>query len=139
MDIGIYLIIGAFAGLLSGLIGVGGGIIVVPTLSYLFAYHISSIPAGVAMHFAVGTSLATMIFTTLSSSYSHYKHGSVNGIIWRRWVIGLLVGALFGAYLANITSTDFLAKLFGVFLLLISMFEFIDFIVGYISTAQAKS
>lgn len=114
------LLIGALAGLLSGLLGVGGGVVVVPSLAYLFEYTHSTWAAnGAAMHIAVASSLMIMAPTTVASAYSHYRQGSVRWDVWKKWIIGLCVGAALGALFATMLSTDWLKHLFAVFLIFV--------------------
>ena len=71
----LYLITGSFAGLLAGLFGLGGGVIIVPALAFIFLKY--GLPVEYIMHLAIGTSLTVMIFTSFFSSMSHYKHDRV--------------------------------------------------------------
>jgi hypothetical protein len=108
----LYVLIGIFAGMASGLIGIGGGIIVVPCLIYLF---------GFSQHTAQGTTLAMMIPPIgLLAAWAYYKHGHVNlpvaGLICLGFVLGGYLGAKFAIGLPEII----LRKIFGVCLLLIA-------------------
>ncbi|MCU0601019.1 MAG: sulfite exporter TauE/SafE family protein [Desulfobacterales bacterium] len=109
-----YLIVGVFVGILAGLFGVGGGIIIVPILDVMLTRQ------GVAhefiMHLALGTSLASIVFTSVSSFYAHHKHGAVNWIVVRRIVPGILLGTFLGSCVAAQLSTNFLKIFFVVFL-----------------------
>ncbi len=113
------LILGVFAGLMSGLLGVGGGIVVVPGL--VFILRMVDTPNEVIMHVASGTSLCIMILTTLVSGYSHYKRGNVVKSVFKKMLPFVLISAVIGAILANILSVNFLALLFGLFLLFVSV------------------
>jgi hypothetical protein len=90
---------GVFGGILAGLLGVGGGIVIVPAL-YL-ALSAADLGEGVAMQVAVATSLATIVFTASSSSRAHYLRGAVDVALLRRWapwvVLGVVAGSLLGA------------------------------------------
>jgi len=117
----LYLVMGALAGTLSGLLGVGGGIIVVPGLILLFQYsHIFT--DALIMHMAVGTSLAIMIFTTLSSAGAYYRRGFIIWPIFLRFIPGLCVGMIVGAMITKQLSSQLLITLFGIFLLVIALF-----------------
>lgn len=104
-----FLLAGAFAGVCAGLFGVGGGLIIVPVLMAIFtAYGYSP---EVITHLAVGTSLATIVVTSISSMQSHHKRGSVKWDVWRNMSIGLVVGSLFGAFVAEKLKSQHLAVL----------------------------
>lgn len=115
----IYLATGAFAGLLAGLLGVGGGLIIVPVLVLSFAAQ--GIANEVQMHLAVGTSLATIIFTSLSSVYAHHRRGAVAWSALRTMAPGIVVGALCGALIARWLPTLSLRYLFGAFELFVAV------------------
>lgn len=115
MDYFVYLLAGAIAGLLSGLFGVGGGLIIVPILSALFIGM--AFPEPYVMHMALGTSLATIIFTSVSSALSHHKNHNVDWRVVRRIAIGIVIGTLLGAALAARMGTLWLQLIFAVFVL----------------------
>ena len=94
-----YLVLGAVAGFLAGLFGVGGGLVLVPVLLMLFdAQHFS---AEHTMHLALGTSMATILFTSLASMRKHHQHGAVNWQVVRRITPGILLGTALGALFAS--------------------------------------
>lgn len=114
----IYLAVGAFAGLLAGLFGVGGGLIIVAAL--VVAFKSLGISPDVLVHLAVGTSLATIIPTSLSSSYTHHQK---KGVLWSWFkfiAVGMILGSFFGAYIASKITGFALQKIIGVFVLLVS-------------------
>ena len=115
----IYLIIGAFAGIMSGLFGVGGGVVVIPALSNVFA-HYTSIPSSSTMQMAVGTSLAIMIFTATSALYAHHKRKAVRWEIFSYMLPGLIGGSVIGAIIAHFLPSSYLKIIFGVFLIFVS-------------------
>ena len=115
----IYLALGAFAGTLAGLLGVGGGLIIVPVLAWSFARH--GIDHGVIMHLAVGTSLTTIVFTSLSSVRAHHRHGAVRWQAFRQLVPGIVVGAWLGAAVADLLPTSAMRVVFGVFELVVAV------------------
>jgi len=93
-----YLALGACAGFLAGLFGVGGGLVLVPVLLILFdAQHF---PSEHALHLALGTSMATIVFTSLASLRKHHQHGAVNWRVVRDITPGILFGTALGASLA---------------------------------------
>lgn len=115
----VYILVGVASGFLSGLFGIGGGIIVVPALLYIFKDN-QFIPALQLMRFAVGTSLAIMLFTSLVSIRSHRKLGEVLWSVYQRLWLPISVGVIAGSIAANFTPTYWLTMLFGIFLLFIS-------------------
>lgn len=111
--------VGAFAGLLAGLFGVGGGLVIVPVLALLFAR--AGFPPEVLMHLAIGTSLATIVFTSISSVRAHHHHGAVRWELVWQLAPGIVVGAWLGAALADRLQGDSLRIVFGVFELLVAL------------------
>jgi len=118
MELLSYLISGAVAGLMAGLLGIGGGLVIVPALALLFLHQ--GFSADTVMHYAVGTSLATIILTSISSLLAHQRRGSVYWPAVRHMAPGILLGALASAWLAKQMSSTVLALVFGVFLLLVA-------------------
>lgn len=114
-----YFAIGALAGTMAGLLGVGGGIVIVPALILVFG-HLGFSP-DVLTHLAVGTSLATIVFTSLSSIRTHHSRGAVDWVIVKRITLGILIGALLGAEIADSLQGPWLQFLFGFFAVLISV------------------
>jgi hypothetical protein len=119
MELLTYLLTGAIAGLAAGLLGIGGGLIVVPALALLFTRQ--DFAAATLMHYAVGSSLATIVPTSLSSLLAHHRRGSVHWVAVRGLTPGILAGALAGAWLAQLVSSVVLGVLFGVFELLVAL------------------
>jgi len=114
----LYPLLGIFAGLTAGLLGVGGGIIIVPVLIYSFTAL--GFSADVLTHMAVGTSLATIIITSAGSVYQHHRKGAVLWPILVWFSVGLVLGALGGAKVADLLRGRVLQILFGVFALVIA-------------------
>lgn len=112
--IALYLATGLFAGFLAGLLGVGGGLVIVPVLALIFAAQ--HFPDGQIMHLALGTSLASIMFTSVSSLRAHHDHGAVEWRVVRGIAPGIVIGTLAGAALAAQLSTHFLKVFFVVFL-----------------------
>ncbi|MCB1754185.1 MAG: sulfite exporter TauE/SafE family protein, partial [Gammaproteobacteria bacterium] len=96
------LLTGTLAGLMAGLLGVGGGIVIVPVLYNLFS--LLGIDESVRMHVAVGTSLATIIPTSIISARSHYRRGSLDLGLLRQLMPGVVLGVLSGAVLSGYLS-----------------------------------
>jgi uncharacterized membrane protein YfcA len=114
-----YLGTGAIAGLLAGLLGIGGGLVIVPALAILFSSH--GFGAVNLMHFAVGTSLATIVATSVSSMLAHQRRGSVHWQAVRGLLPGILLGGLAGAWLARQVSSTGLGLCFGLFEILVAL------------------
>ena len=111
-----YVFTGTVTGLAAGLFGIGGGLLVVPALLYLFE-HMHTIPAPMMMQFAAGTSLAIMIFTAASAVYAHMKKGNILWHTFQRLWPGIVIGTLVGAYCSHLLPTLFLKKILGIMLL----------------------
>ena len=110
---------GAIAGVLAGLLGVGGGIVIVPVLFWIFDFL--GVPDVVAMHLAVGTSLSTIIATSISSARAHHKRGSIDVDLLKTWAPLLFVGALLGGVAAKFLAADSLTMIFAVIALAVSI------------------
>ncbi len=109
-----YLAIGAGVGLLAGLLGIGGGMVIVPMLVLVFtAKHF---PAAHLMHLALGTALATTVFTSLASVRAHHRHDGVDWRVVRAMAPGIATGSLGAALVAGLIATRPLAAIFTVFL-----------------------
>jgi len=114
-----YLVLGAFAGTVAGLLGVGGGLIIVPVLVFIFTGH--GFAPEVIVHLAVGTSLATIVVTSISSTRAHHLHGAVLWPVFSRLTPGIIIGTLVGAGLADLMNATALRTFFGVFELLVAL------------------
>lgn len=115
MELIIFLAIGALAGFAAGLFGVGGGTIIVPLLFIVFTqmdYH-----PDVIMHLALGTSLATIIVTSISSFMAHHKNGAVLWPVFKNLAVPMALGCFFGAGIAGWLSALHLQMIVGVFLI----------------------
>lgn len=121
---GLYLALGALAGTLAGLFGIGGGLVIVPVL--IFSFGLQGVSADIAAHLAVGTSLATIVFTSLSSIRSHHRRGAVRWELFRPMVVGILVGAALGAWTASLLSGAALELIIGVFVILVAFKMLLD-------------
>ncbi|MGH8551057.1 MAG: sulfite exporter TauE/SafE family protein [Methylococcales bacterium] len=119
VDFVLYLVLGAAAGLFAGLFGIGGGIILVPFLSWI--YSSQGVPGNLVMLVAIATSLATIIPTSISSVNAHHRHGAVQWDIVLKLAPAILAGSLIGTVIAQQLETRTLKMIFGVFLLLVSM------------------
>ncbi|MGN8158684.1 sulfite exporter TauE/SafE family protein [Salinisphaera sp. SWV1] len=115
---GALLATGLVAGLMAGLLGVGGGIVIVPVLYNLFAWL--GIDSGVRMHVAVATSLATIIPTSIVSARAHYQHGSLDPGLLRSLAPGVVAGVFVGTALAGWVSGAVLTGVFAVVALIVA-------------------
>src|SRR5438552_12288991 len=111
----VYVAIGAFIGFFAGMLGMGGGGIQVPLTTMAFAAQ--GFPREHMLHVALGTAMATVIFTSISSLRAHHQHGAVNWNILRRLVPGIIVGTGLGTVLARHIPTFPLAVIFTAFVL----------------------
>ncbi|MEL6385415.1 MAG: sulfite exporter TauE/SafE family protein [Cyanobacteria bacterium J06626_18] len=118
-DVALFAVLGLTAGILSGLFGIGGGMVIVPGLFYLF--HILDIPYDMLMHLAAGSSMCIMVFTSASSAWSHHLKGDVRWPIFVRIIPAIAVGVTSGKLFANRLNTDVLELIFGMFLLFVSL------------------
>ncbi len=114
-----YLVIGVIAGVMAGLLGVGGGLVIVPALAIVYSF--TSIPETVLMHMAVGTSLATIVVTSIASIRAHHQRGAVLWTIFLRITPGIVGGALAGSAVAGWMPGDLLRTLFGGFAILVAV------------------
>lgn len=110
---------GVIAGVMAGLLGVGGGIVIVPVLYHLFTFL--GIDEAVRMHVAVGTSLATIIPTSIISSRAHFKRGSLDAAVLRKLIPGVIVGVILGAILSGVVNGQVLTGVFATIALLVAL------------------
>jgi len=109
---------GIVGGILAGLLGVGGGIVIVPVLFHILPYF--GVGDDIRMHVAVGTSLATIILTSISSARSHYKKGAIDTQLLKRWGPIIFIGVLFGTWFASKTDATILTGIFAVLALFVA-------------------
>jgi len=114
-----YFGFGIVAGIIAGLLGVGGGIVIVPALYWIFT--LQGLPQATLMHLAIGTSLATIVFTSFSSFRAHARHGAVRWDIFKRFTPGILIGAFAGSWIAAQLSTRILKGAFAILLYYVSI------------------
>lgn len=108
-----YLALGVFVGFFAGLFGIGGGLVMVPVLSFLFdAQHLS---AQNNLHLSLGTAMAAILFSSAYSARTHHAHGAVNLHIVRTMTPGLLLGTALGTLFASNVPTMYLAMFFSMF------------------------
>ncbi|MBM3373295.1 MAG: sulfite exporter TauE/SafE family protein [Betaproteobacteria bacterium] len=113
-----YLALGAFVGFFAGLLGIGGGAAMVPVLAFIYAAK--GFDAGQVVHLALGTSMATILFTSVSSVRAHHGHGAVNWAMVKRMAPGIILGTLGGALLASVLDVRLLSVVFTLLIYYIS-------------------
>ncbi len=119
MEYSLYLATGLFTGLLSGLLGVGGGLIMVPVLSFIFSRL--GFPLAYIMQLALGTSLAVIMVTSISSSRAHHSHQNVDWAIMKNIAFGIMLGAFFGSLVAAKFNASLLKGLFIIYVFLVAL------------------
>jgi len=118
MEYLLYLATGLFTGLLSGLLGVGGGLIMVPVLSFIFTGL--GFAKEFIMQMALGTSLAVIFFTSLASSRAHHQHHNVDWAIVKKVALGIILGAFLGSLVASKFDASLLKALFVIYVFLVA-------------------
>ncbi len=113
MEYLLYLATGLFTGLLAGLLGVGGGLIMVPVLSFIFT--LIGFPTESVMHMALGTSLAVIMVTSVASSHAHHRHQNVDWEIVKKVALSIMLGAFLGSLVAAKFDSSVLKILFVIF------------------------
>lgn len=116
--VALLIVLGVFTGLLSGLLGIGGGVVVVPALLVIF--HLMGLDPSRLMHYAVGTSLGVMVINSLSATGFHIKHEKPNLSLLKKIIPCVVIGVIGGTLLAHFLSTAWLKRLFAILLLFIS-------------------
>lgn len=117
--VAVMAITGAIAGVVAGLLGVGGGIVVVPVLEFLLRFL--GVDPQWSMHVAVATSLATIIPTSISSARAQHARGAIDGDLARSWIVPLLLGGLAGSLLASRAHNAVLSATFGAAALVVAI------------------
>lgn len=111
------LVAGLLVGSLSGLVGIGGGVVLIPLLVYVFRAE---------MHVAAGTSLAIVVPTAIMGALVHWNHGNLDLRLAFVIALGAVGGSLLGAWVGDLITGDTLKKIFALILLLISISVFLD-------------
>lgn len=126
VTIGLYCLAGTAAGLIAGLFGIGGGIAIIPMLVYVFS--LADIPYELTMHLALATSMASIVFTSISSFWAHHRRGAVNWDVVKRITPGIVAGTFIGSFLVAALSTFYLKVFFVFFLFFVaSQIMFMNF------------
>ena len=116
LDPGLVLILlamGCFGGFSAGLLGIGGGMVLVPFMTMIFTAR--GFAPGLVVHMAIATSLATILFTSLSSMRAHHRHGAVLWPVVRLLTPGIVIGSLVGPWIGKQMNTAVLSLFFAVF------------------------
>lgn len=117
------LLLGSFAGFFAGLLGIGGGLIVVPGLLFLLK---DIIPEVGLMHSAIATALTIAVFTTAASAWSHYKHNAVDIFFFKKLTPFVILGVFSGVTIIQFLSFDFLRIFFAIFEMSIAFIMFFN-------------
>jgi uncharacterized membrane protein YfcA len=123
LELIIFLAIGGLAGFAAGLFGVGGGTIIVPLLYIVFTQM--DYNADIIMHLALGTSLATIVVTSISSLMAHHKNGAVMWPVFKNLAPGMAIGCFLGAGIAGLLSGTNLQLIIGVFVIWVAYTMFV--------------
>lgn len=115
----LFLLLGGFAGTLAGLFGVGGGAVLVPLLMLVFDAR-GFAPEAIA-HLAIGTSFATIVFTSLGSIWGHHRKANIDWLLWRQLAFGLAIGVTLGSWIASQISSPHLEPVIGLFFALVAL------------------
>ncbi len=115
-----YIGLGVFTGFAAGMLGIGGGLVMVPALTMIFSAQ-SGFPAAESLHMALGTSMATILFTSLSSLRAHHRHAAVLWKIVFQITPGILFGTLVGTVFASSVPARPLAVLFTAFVCAVAL------------------
>ncbi|MCA0847607.1 sulfite exporter TauE/SafE family protein [Salipiger thiooxidans] len=118
--VGLLVASSAFAGLIAGLLGVGGGILLVP--AFLFTFETLGYTSPQLMQICLATSLATIIVTSIRSVAAHNRKGAVDWQILKRWAPGIALGALVGVLTVSRLDSAFLQALFGCVAIVIGLY-----------------
>ncbi|RUM92530.1 MAG: sulfite exporter TauE/SafE family protein [Thiomicrospira sp.] len=111
IEFSIYILTGIIAGFFAGLLGIGGGLIIVPVLTSVFLYFIEGPHL---VHLAIGTSMATILITSLASVKAHHRHDAVRWDIVKTLTPGIFIGGILGGWISQYISAPMLAKIFAV-------------------------
>lgn len=114
-----YGLIGILAGVMAGLLGISGGLVTVPGL--LLVFHFLGFPQGYVMQLAIGTSLAAMVFNSISSTWAHQRRQSVLWDLFLSLLPGIVLGSIAGASIAHLISGVILEVIFGIFAILVGL------------------
>lgn len=112
-------LLGLSSGLMAGLLGIGGGMVIVPGLFFIF--QLMEIPMSILMHLAMGTSMCVMICTATASTWTHQLKGDIRWDFLGKILPGIFLGLVVGALVSQHLSTRLLETIFGIFLLFVAL------------------
>lgn len=122
----IYIILGIFAGTMAGLLGIGGGLVIVPALAWIFSYQ--NLSNTITMHLAIGSSLSIIFFNSVCAVRAHHRFGTVKWLIFWQLTPGIIIGSCLGAVVAGYIPDIILRLFFSFFTLLVSIHTAFDII-----------
>jgi len=125
-------VLGAVVGTLSGLLGIGGGIVLVPMLATILPYL--GVGSDVAIHLALGSALATSSFTLFSSGFAHKRHGNLDKHILYIFLPGIILGAIVGPYIVHLLPATLLRNIIGLMLLALAINMAFDYQIPHTRT-----
>ncbi len=138
MIIVFYIIIGLVTGLLSGLLGIGGGVISVPALFYILHHY--GFDTTYLMHTCIATSLGATLITSAGSSFAHHKKRALLPSVLKIIIPGLIAGCIAGAFISTVLPSHFLQIFFGIMALLLSLYFFFPKLLqGHIAERPTKT
>lgn len=115
----LYPILGIFSGTLSGLFGIGGGLVIVPVL--LLSFKLLGFDPDQSVYMSIGTSLSIISVTVSSATYNHHKRIGIDFVVFKKLVFPIIIGALTGAFFATALPAKALKILFAIFVTLVSL------------------
>lgn len=115
----VFALIGVFTGIFAGLLGLGGGLIIVPSLLLVFSWQ--GLPPAYLIHMAIGTSLMTITVTSLPSMYAHHQDHHIDWQLVKRLSPGLVMGSFVGAWVATVLSSSLLQQFFALYAFMIAI------------------
>jgi uncharacterized membrane protein YfcA len=116
------VVLGCAVGFLAGLLGIGGGLLIVPALVYLLP--LLNVAADLVMPIALGTSLATIVITSSSAAWAHHKNSNIPWVLAKQLIVAIGLGAVLGAFIADFLTTNILKNTFAVGVFILSSFMF---------------
>ncbi|MGS2724335.1 sulfite exporter TauE/SafE family protein [Porticoccus sp. GXU_MW_L64] len=119
IDVALYLLLGVFAGFLGGLFGLGGGVVIVPLL--IISFSAQGFDPQILTHLAIGTSLATIVITSISATWIHHRNNAVLWNVFVQLAPGIAIGAALGGVIAALLSGAVLQLAFGVLMVAVAI------------------